>query len=149
MLVTAVIAMSEGRRQSPKHQERVRSGRRSTVLFTRKMLHISNQDLKRYHLSLIRDPELAVIEEHLACCRDCLTRAEENLSGLREKERASIGHPSIDDLERYHRGQFDGEPTLVDIEEHLSDCWDCADRMLALDRFIHLVRTGGVKRPFE
>jgi hypothetical protein len=113
------------------------------------MLHISNQDLKRYHLSLIRDPELAVIEEHLVHCRDCLTRAEENLSGPREKGRASMGHLSIRDLERYHLGQFDGGPALVGIEEHLSDCWDCADRMLALDRFIRLVRTGAVKLPFE
>ena len=111
--------------------------------------HISSHDLSRYHLSLMRKPELAVIEEHLLLCRDCITLAEENLCSLRKKGQVHVDHIPTGDLERYHLGQLDGEPTLAVIEEHLSECRDCADRMLALDRFIHLVQTGVMKRPFE
>jgi hypothetical protein len=111
--------------------------------------HISSHDLNRYHLSVLGQLELAVIEEHLLWCRDCLARAEEWLNDLRVKGRSHVDHITTDDLERYHLGQLDGEPTLAGIEAHLSHCRECADRMLALNRFIYLVQIGVIKRPFE
>ena len=39
--------------------------------------HISSDELERYHLNMITKPaELAVIDEHLLWCRDCLDRLE-------------------------------------------------------------------------
>ena len=61
----------------------------------------------------------------------------------------TFGHISTDDLERYHLGQLQDAPALAGIEQHLSKCRDCADRMLAVERFCHLVWTGVIKRPFE
>ena len=113
------------------------------------LYHISTHDLNRYNLSLMRQQELAVIEEHLLWCRDCLDRSEDNLLNLREKVRTHVDHISIDDLERYNLGHFQDVPTLAELEQHLSECRDCADRKLALDWFIHLVKTGVIKRPFE
>ncbi len=38
--------------------------------------HISTDDLERYHLGHVQEPELARIEEHLLWCQDCLDRME-------------------------------------------------------------------------
>jgi hypothetical protein len=41
------------------------------------MEHISDTDLERYYLGVIPDgPELAVLEEHLLICSECVDRAE-------------------------------------------------------------------------
>ena len=43
------------------------------------MEHISDHDLERYHLGMVKDEaELAVIEEHLLWCHICVDRAEES-----------------------------------------------------------------------
>jgi len=40
--------------------------------------HITDQDLERYYLGMIRDDtELAPLEEHLLACEACLDRVEE------------------------------------------------------------------------
>jgi hypothetical protein len=49
-----------------------------------------------------------------------------------------VGHISTDDLERYQRGQLDGDPLRAWIEQHVSECQQCADRMLAIERFVRL-----------
>lgn len=54
----------------------------------------------------------------------------------------TLGHISTDDLERYQFGQLKEAPSLVEIKQHLSECLECADRMLAVERFIRLVRAG-------
>jgi hypothetical protein len=42
------------------------------------MEHLSDHDLERYHLGMIRqETELAPFEEHLLVCGDCATRAAE------------------------------------------------------------------------
>lgn len=42
------------------------------------MDHISDHDLERYHLSMLKDEaELAIIEEHLLTCSKCIDLAEE------------------------------------------------------------------------
>jgi hypothetical protein len=42
------------------------------------MYHISDHDLERFHLSMVQDEaELAIIEEHLLVCSDCIDAAEE------------------------------------------------------------------------
>ncbi|HTQ58345.1 MAG TPA: hypothetical protein VMI94_27975 [Bryobacteraceae bacterium] len=42
------------------------------------MDHLSDHDLERYHLRMIRDvAELAQFEEHLLACSECAERAEE------------------------------------------------------------------------
>ena len=44
------------------------------------MTHISDYDLERYHLGMVKDEaELALLEEHLLWCPTCVKRAEENL----------------------------------------------------------------------
>lgn len=43
------------------------------------MEHISDHDLERYYLGMIREgPELAALEEHLLWCGECVDRAEES-----------------------------------------------------------------------
>ena len=43
------------------------------------MNHISDHDLERYHLDMVKDEaELAAVEEHLLCCPKCVERAEES-----------------------------------------------------------------------
>ena len=43
------------------------------------MDHLSDDDLERYHLRMIRDQaELASFEEHLLACPECVQRAEES-----------------------------------------------------------------------
>lgn len=42
------------------------------------MDHLSDHDLERYHLGMIRtEAELAPFEEHLLACSECAERAEE------------------------------------------------------------------------
>jgi hypothetical protein len=57
------------------------------ALGTRSALtHISDHDLERYYLGMLADEaELAVIEEHLTGCSQCIDAAEEaaDESGLR------------------------------------------------------------------
>jgi anti-sigma factor RsiW len=39
--------------------------------------HISDEDLERYHLGMVKDEAaLAPLEEHLLACPQCVTRAE-------------------------------------------------------------------------
>lgn len=40
------------------------------------MEHISELDLERYYLGMVREPELTVIEEHLLACPLCVALAE-------------------------------------------------------------------------
>jgi hypothetical protein len=41
------------------------------------MRHITAHDLERYHLGMVKDEsELAMIEEHLLVCSDCIDAAE-------------------------------------------------------------------------
>jgi hypothetical protein len=43
------------------------------------MEHITDNDLERYHLGMVRDEaELAPLEEHLLACPRCVERAEES-----------------------------------------------------------------------
>ena len=43
------------------------------------MNHISDHDLERYHLGVVKDEaELAPLEEHLLACPKCVERAEES-----------------------------------------------------------------------
>lgn len=86
-----------------------------------------------------------MIEAHLVSCLHCVRRAEENLRSIRENGRAHLGHISTDDLERYHLGYMTDALTITGIEQHISECRDCADRMLATERFIYLVRTGAIR----
>jgi anti-sigma factor RsiW len=110
--------------------------------------HISNHDLDRYHLARIPEAERALIAEHLLGCRDCHKRAEENLRSIREKGRAHLAHISTDDLERYQRGQLNDGQISAGIEQHVSECRECADRMLAIERFVQLVRAGVIRSEF-
>ena len=42
------------------------------------MEHISDHDLERFHLGMVKEEaELATIEEHLLWCSQCLNTAEE------------------------------------------------------------------------
>lgn len=42
------------------------------------MNHISDHDLERYHLGMVKnEAELEPLEEHLLCCPKCVERAEE------------------------------------------------------------------------
>lgn len=42
------------------------------------MNHISDHDLERYHLGMVKDEaELAALEEHYLGCPECAERAEE------------------------------------------------------------------------
>jgi len=41
--------------------------------------HVSDDDLERYHLGMIRDEaELAPVEQHLLACLECVQRAEKS-----------------------------------------------------------------------
>jgi hypothetical protein len=43
------------------------------------MNHISDHNLERYHLGIVKDEaELAAIEEHLLWCHSCVERATES-----------------------------------------------------------------------
>jgi len=41
-------------------------------------IHVSQHDLERYHLGMVKDEaELAPLEEHILACAHCARRAEE------------------------------------------------------------------------
>ena len=40
--------------------------------------HITDHDLERYHLRMVEEPELTVLEEHLLGCEACAERAEQS-----------------------------------------------------------------------
>ncbi len=106
--------------------------------------HISDGDLDRYHFDAIRGPELAMVEEHLLWCFHCQRREEKNLRCIREKRRADLGHITTDDLELYQLGRMTDDQ-IAGIDHHLSECIDCEHRMLAIDRFVKLVRAGMIR----
>ena len=107
--------------------------------------HISDSDFGRYHLDAIRGPELVMIEEHLFWCLDCVHREREICAASERKGLVRMDHISTDDLERYHLDLITEAPTIAEIEQHLSECQECADRKLALERFINLVETGVIR----
>jgi hypothetical protein len=107
--------------------------------------HISNHDLNRYHLAGMTGLERAMVEEHLRYCLHCLRRAEENLRSIREKGREHLGHISTDNLEKYKLGRITEAHAIARIDRHLTECIDCAHRMLAVERFIQLVLQGVVR----
>ena len=39
--------------------------------------HLSDEDLERYHLGMVRDTELTTLEEHVIACGYCAKRAAE------------------------------------------------------------------------
>ena len=48
-----------------------------SAICTRLPGHISDHDLERYHLGMVKDEaELAALEEHLLWCGACVDRAE-------------------------------------------------------------------------
>jgi hypothetical protein len=104
--------------------------------------HISDSDFTRYHFDTIRGQELAIVEEHLLWCLECVRREEEICAEL---ERAHMDHISIDDLELYHLGHIADASTIAGIEQHVSECQHCADRTLAIQRFVHLVRDSEIR----
>jgi hypothetical protein len=41
-------------------------------------IHIDDHDLERYYLGMVeQENELALLEEHLLCCPECVSRAEQ------------------------------------------------------------------------
>ena len=54
-------------------------------------------------------------------------------------------HISTEELERYHLGQVQTDQVRTGIKAHLTHCRECADRMLAIERFIRLVRGGRIR----
>ena len=53
--------------------------------------HISDYDLERYYLGMIRDEsELAQLEEHLLWCSHCIERAEQSDDYVDAMRRAII-----------------------------------------------------------
>jgi hypothetical protein len=109
--------------------------------------HISDCDFDRYHFDAVRGLELAVIEEHLLWCFHCQRREEENLA-QHPGETAGTSHgPHLDRRSgTLQVGSHDRRPGPAGIEQHMSECQQCADRMLAIDRFISLVRAGVIRR---
>jgi predicted metal-binding protein len=95
--------------------------------------HITTTDLNRYRLNVITGLELAMMEEHLLWCRQCFERTQENF----ESGESSCGHISVDEMELYHRRQLADEGREAVITSHVSRCQDCADRMLAVQRFLY------------
>jgi hypothetical protein len=110
--------------------------------------HISPFDLRRYHCDAIRGPELAMVEEHLLWCQECIDRAEEDIQGIRMNDQELPWHPSPVELEGYHLGRL-SFPAVALIEDHIAGCQACADRSLALWRFVRLLRAGVVKGGFD
>jgi hypothetical protein len=110
------------------------------------LFHISFADFDRYHFDAIRGPELAMIEEHLVWCIHCQGREDQNSRSIQEIGRAEMDHVTTDDLELYQLGHVTGAPTITEIEQHVLQCQECADRMLAIERFIKLVRVGVIRR---
>ncbi len=91
--------------------------------------HISDSDFGRYHNEAMTEPETGMIEEHLLWCFHCQEREEETLHSVREKGLAHMDHISIDDLELYHSGSMTDRLVIAGIEQHISECSECADRL--------------------
>ena len=50
---------------------------RGILIYPSVMEHISDHDLERYYLGMIKDEsELAAVEEHLLWCQQCMDRSE-------------------------------------------------------------------------
>ena len=114
----------------------------------RTLHHITDADLNRLQLDLMPSVELYVVEEHLLWCEYCTNRAGENLRRLREKGRAELGHISTDELELFAAGGIDDAVAASRIEEHVRSCLQCADRLLAVQRFVNLVRCGRLSKSY-
>ena len=56
-----------------------------------------------------------------------------------------MDHISTDELELYSTGQTIDASALVRIEQHCSKCQECADRLLAIGRFVSLVKSGAIR----
>jgi hypothetical protein len=54
-------------------------------------------------------------------------------------------HVTTNDLELYRLCQMTDSLAIAVVEEHILGCLDCADRLLAIGRFICLVRAGLVR----
>ncbi len=83
-------------------------------------------------------------EEHLLWCFHCQRREEENWRSMQEKRRAHLGHITTDDLELYQLGRMT-DAQIAGIDHHMSECIDCAHRMLAIEQFVKLVRAGLIR----
>ena len=59
-----------------------------------------------------------------------------------------MNHISTEDLERFHLGRLSDPLVVNGIEHHISECRDCADRMLAIERFIRLLLAGVIRGEF-
>lgn len=110
------------------------------------LFHISDTDFDRYHFDAIRGPELAMIEEHLLGCFHCQRREEKFCATFGRKGTAMMDHVTTENLELFHLGRVTDALAIAEIEHHISECQECADRMLAIDRFIALVQAGVVRR---
>lgn len=41
------------------------------------LTHLSDTDLERYYLGMVREPELTALEQHIVGCGECAQRAED------------------------------------------------------------------------
>ena len=53
-------------------------------------MHISDHDLERYHLGMVKGAELESLEEHILGCGDCADRAAESAAYVDTMRRAII-----------------------------------------------------------
>jgi hypothetical protein len=113
------------------------------------LYHISDYDLDRYHCDSIRGPELAMIEEHLLSCVHCADREERLCAAFGCKGMVKMDHITTDDLERFQLGRIADAQAVIGIERHISKCQECADRMMAIERFLFLVRAGKFRGGFD
>ena len=51
-------------------------------------------------------------------------------------------HISTDELELFLAGEITDAVAVVRIEQHVRVCQECADRVVALEHFLKLMRTG-------
>jgi hypothetical protein len=107
--------------------------------------HISDSDFVRYHFDTIRGPELAMVEEHLIWCVYCAGREAKSCAVFGWKGAALMDHVSTYDLELYHLRQLTDAQAIAAIEQHSLECQECADRMLAVKRFVLSVRAGEIR----
>ena len=85
-----------------------------------------------------------MVEEHLLWCHECLDRAEENLQSIRENGREHLGHIATDSLENYLIGRIEAAQAFQ-ISMHLLECTECTDRLMAVERFITILRSGVIR----
>jgi hypothetical protein len=53
-------------------------------------------------------------------------------------------HVPVDDIEKYYGGILHGTDHAL-VEEHLLTCQYCADRLMAVQRFMLMVRAGQIR----